>query len=81
MIQNSLTPIPDYNQQNSLIVTNAMAKEITVESAYWKDNVVPESYSITECDITEDTCKFNLVEGNRTQTFAWFNGYNAEVCF
>ena len=79
MIQDSLTPIPDYNQQNSLMVTNAMAKEITVSSEYWKDNVVPDSYNITECE--GDTCKFNLVEGDRTQTFAWFNSYNREVCF
>lgn len=74
MIQDSLTPIPDYNKENALMVTNAMSEAIPVASPYWL-NAAPEG----EAACVDSQCKFELEQGGRTPTFTWFNEYNAQV--
>ena len=40
-IQEGLTPIPDYNSENTLMVTNGVSRDIKVSSSYWIDNKLP----------------------------------------
>ena len=40
-IQEGLTPIPDYNTENTLMVTNGVSRDIKVSSSYWIDNKLP----------------------------------------
>ena len=40
-IQEKLTPIPDYNSENTLMVTNGVSRDIKVSSSYWIGNKLP----------------------------------------
>ena len=40
-IQEKLTPIPDYNSENTLMVTNGVSRDIKVSSSYWVGNKLP----------------------------------------
>ena len=40
-IQEGLTPIPDYNSENTLMVTNGVSRDIKVSSSYWINNKLP----------------------------------------
>jgi len=80
-IQEGLTPIPDYNSENTLMVTNGVSRDIKVSSSYWIDNKLPgddyENDLLLKqyCGATECTFDVNTTY-TRTPTFDWFNEYN-----
>ena len=66
--KSSLTPIPDYGQQNSMMVINGNPSErLYVESEYWRDAVVPDYKQF--CYKTNFTLSGDLVW--RTPTIDW----------
>ena len=80
MIQDSLTPVPDYGRENSLMVTNAMNTDITVSSIYWEGVKFPAHPENQGQECTEGKgCTFNLVGGNRTRTFDWLQDLDEKV--
>ena len=79
MIQESLTPIPDYNKDNSLMVTNAANIEMEVSSDFWVNNRYSNYEENVQPEVcNDDMCFFTLISGNRTRTFDWFNDFNSE---
>ena len=79
-IEDDLTPVPNYKTQNALMVLNAAPRDITVESAYWQESVIPEGdlaiYSPvpTKFELAGPSdVKWTPQTGGewRTNTFAW----------
>ena len=73
-IEDGLTPIPNYGNENSMMVINGVyGEDVTVESEYWATVDTSRIDDIEEGENVQTKFYLSGKETWRTETFAWIN--------